>query len=127
MKIDNFPSFELFIQLINANIFKLFSSSLDVPGIKYILINTMKDAYGLDEKFWGKELKKFCGGREGIKPSEIEKEMTRLWGTSSLFTSLQAKKGATDDVKTRKNKETNVSFGKKIPVTKTGNRRRNGK
>jgi len=129
LKVEDLPSFELFVQLISSAIFELFSETFDVPSIESLIIEILIKGGTQVEKHLIKNLKKFSAGR-GKSLSDLEKEMVQNWGKSNRFSELlQDTRGSVGDVRNgkinadqRKSKSKKV-HGSKIEGKKTGKER----
>ena len=122
LKVKEVPSFELFLQQVNAAIFEVFKESFEVPAFKSLVVKHI----GKDKKYWGDyldHLKIFSTG-SGLQLTDLIAEMDYIWGKKNfLAQAINEKEDKEDNAENKCEKNGKVK-GKKIHVSKFGNMRK---
>lgn len=125
MKVEEVPSFEVFLQRINAAIFEVFSETFEEPAFKSLIVENT----GKEKKHWSNylnHLETFSTGR-GLQLTDLIPNMENIFGKKNFLSQALKEEDEEDSTSTtssNKSEKNSKIKGKKIHVSKFGNMRK---
>ena len=122
LRVKEVPSFDIFLQQVNAGIFEVFKETFEVPAFKSLIVQHK----GKEKKHWENylnHLKTFSTG-SGLQLTDLIAEMEYIWGKTNFLSRAIKEKEEDEESLKNKCKKNDKIKGKKIQVSKFGNMRK---
>ena len=122
LKVKEVPSFEMFLQQVNAAIFEVFKETFEEPAFKTLIV----EHTGKEKKHWSNyvnHLKTFSTGR-GVQLTDLITEMENIFGKKNFLSQTFEEKDKEDSASSKKIEKNGKVQGKKIHIPKFGNMRK---